>query len=953
MSVRVQSQQTSQSHTLKQSSEIINYNAADESSNSINRSSSVNQFMVQQVDNKQSRNHINQTQSAAMESFYLSSNIKTIYLNYNDVLYKQYQFYHTFDENSEKQELFNFSVRQHLESDPIQDQVTTIMMYGQKSTGKSQILGSLFEPYEKENCLIWLTLKSMFQNQEYQDDCSGNEIFISCYEVFLETLCDLFDETNDEFQTENDITWLKVTSLDQAEQQLKIAFLNRKQIVDENGLSFSQSHLILNIKVADSTSENSGKMISFIDLVGFDDSFTEKIMNGNSFAIHENSILQNESQFQDQNNELKLQRVIRDCNDNNLFSIRNLLLSLENDKDGKLQQVLEETTLARVVFAKLLQSSNFYIIGTLNKNQDNFNESLNTLEFCTKFQQALINQQQTILPEVKESSLVQFTQEENMIATDDSYNNLMGKRVQALPQEISAYLNCSIKNDQMSKFYLNNNNSVTQNQEFADTLILQSVQRPNIRLKAQLIDNKSNISINSGKMMKYLDRFLNKQTYGKSEVSSQNNNNSLYFFQKQLKSSNGMNRENNIKIQNEFILESQGKGKNLGMIQQVKNSNQKKRNGFYKQPSERSTGFATNTQITHLRKYSQDLIGQSQSNNNIQRSQLTQINKGGVNPPQIMERTFSEINFNNGSKNMDESQRVFNLRQLENFSKIMGNKSKYDSSFLSTFVLHNNNGNNSYRDNVIIEENSHVQEDIQEALSQFKQVKQVIDQNQNTRSRSQLKNKLQTMTLNQQLLSQSAAEQNQTRISKGQLFIHTIIKESLKCIDVQMKDFSQFFTKDKSQLDACFVCKSSNIQQSTQDSNFTDIFKIKKARFFDLDKILRDIEQKELRTQTLCSIRESQQSSHKRNTKSINQLPPSGKLIVDVPKNIQNAKQQLRRGQSINKENIKPPKFPGQKSMLNDESKVAGFESLNQLNFPLGVYTQQPMQNSHFNKSRY
>jgi len=38
-------------------------------------------------------------------------------------------------------------------------------------------------------------------------------------------------------------------------------------------------------------------MISFIDLVGFDETFTEKIMNGSSFAIHNESILQNQSQF--------------------------------------------------------------------------------------------------------------------------------------------------------------------------------------------------------------------------------------------------------------------------------------------------------------------------------------------------------------------------------------------------------------------------------------------------------------------------------------------------------------------------------------------------------------------------------------------------------------------------------------------------------------------------------
>jgi hypothetical protein len=36
------------------------------------------------------------------------------------------------------------------------------------------------------------------------------EVSISCYEVFLETLTDLFDETNETFSTEADVTWLAV-----------------------------------------------------------------------------------------------------------------------------------------------------------------------------------------------------------------------------------------------------------------------------------------------------------------------------------------------------------------------------------------------------------------------------------------------------------------------------------------------------------------------------------------------------------------------------------------------------------------------------------------------------------------------------------------------------------------------------------------------------------------------
>ncbi len=36
---------------------------------------------------------------------------------------------------------------------------------------------------------------------------------MSCYEVFLETLTDLFDETNEQFATENEATWLKVENV--------------------------------------------------------------------------------------------------------------------------------------------------------------------------------------------------------------------------------------------------------------------------------------------------------------------------------------------------------------------------------------------------------------------------------------------------------------------------------------------------------------------------------------------------------------------------------------------------------------------------------------------------------------------------------------------------------------------------------------------------------------------
>ncbi len=83
-----------------------------------------------------------------------------------------------------------------------------------------------------------------------------------------------------------------------------------------------------------------------------------------------------------------------------------------------------------------------------------------------------------------------------------------------------------------------------------------------------------------------------------------------------------------------------------------------------------------------------------------------------------------------------------------------------------------------------------------------------------------------------------------------------------------MKDFNDFFVKDKSNLESCFACKSTSTTQLQQGAtDFEDMFRNKKARFFDIDKVFKEVEQKELRQHTIHSI-SSQSSNHKKNTKS-------------------------------------------------------------------------------------
>lgn len=48
----------------------------------------------------------------------------------------------------------------------------------------------------------------------------------------------------------------------------------------------------MNIRINESTSEKQSTQISFIDLVGFDDEFTNKIIQGSSFRIDESQIRQ-------------------------------------------------------------------------------------------------------------------------------------------------------------------------------------------------------------------------------------------------------------------------------------------------------------------------------------------------------------------------------------------------------------------------------------------------------------------------------------------------------------------------------------------------------------------------------------------------------------------------------------------------------------------------------------
>lgn len=66
-------------------------------------------------------------------------------------------------------------------------------------------------------------------------------------------------------------------------------------------------------------------MLTLVDLIGFDNLFTQKIMNGDDFSL----ISQSESMTESQ-----IEKLVNDCNDNNMFSLWNFIISLEDSSNS-------------------------------------------------------------------------------------------------------------------------------------------------------------------------------------------------------------------------------------------------------------------------------------------------------------------------------------------------------------------------------------------------------------------------------------------------------------------------------------------------------------------------------------------------------------------------------------------------------------------------------------------
>lgn len=132
--------------------------------------------------------------------------------------------------------------------------------------------------------------------------------------------------------------------------------------------------------------------MSIVDLVGFDSRFTTKIMQGNTDKIPEDC---SEEEF------------IAHHNDYSLFSLRNMLLEMTHES-----YIAFDTHLAQYVYEKLTdEATKITLLGKIHLTVNSFHETLNTLEFCSKFMHTRCSHQE------KDSILIanNFTRLENVL----------------------------------------------------------------------------------------------------------------------------------------------------------------------------------------------------------------------------------------------------------------------------------------------------------------------------------------------------------------------------------------------------------------------------------------------------------------------------------------------------------------------------------------------------------
>ncbi|CAI2359884.1 unnamed protein product [Moneuplotes crassus] len=295
-------------------------------------------------------------------------NDKEIQIQYSNDLTKIYEFDKIFTPAPDQSTVYKEAVCPLIDKMISNNENSCIITYGEKCCNKSEYFfrhpDSIFAEaisaiFDKCNA----QMSQNNENQTKQDEATakGRKSAISSFKIDLNS----FQIRNDEVCEETE--WKECNTLKECNKW-------RKEILEAK-FKKALGHLITTIKVqvdcVDTVSTTN--QITFIDVIGFDQSFTERIMGG-----HVDIPLDSTHDFDDETH----------CH-SDLFALRNLLLAIDEARTEGYElndvSLIEDRNISKVVSHRLKVDSNINLISFVNQNNEHFQQTLNTLEFALKF----------------------------------------------------------------------------------------------------------------------------------------------------------------------------------------------------------------------------------------------------------------------------------------------------------------------------------------------------------------------------------------------------------------------------------------------------------------------------------------------------------------------------------------------------------------------------------------
>jgi kinesin family member C1 len=247
-----------------------------------------------------------------------------------------------------------------------------IFSYGQTGSGKTYTLeGSDFVVLSEDSGILPRAGALIYKEMSRQN-VSNFQIFISCIEVYMDTITDLLSDAKPLKKNNDQISWLPVTCLNEL---LKVIYnASQKRITREThqNVSSSRSHTVYQIRIEGTDNKGAeikGKL-SVIDLAGSERANTDTFAGKTSDEIEKMKKIQEEAKFINQS----------------LSCLKRIFESLSSKNSTRIPPYRENK------LTKLLQDQLQYgeVVVIVAISPDNYTESKESLNFGSIVQLAKI-----------------------------------------------------------------------------------------------------------------------------------------------------------------------------------------------------------------------------------------------------------------------------------------------------------------------------------------------------------------------------------------------------------------------------------------------------------------------------------------------------------------------------------------------------------------------------------